>query len=145
MKPIFILTIILLSAARTTDTRRAMICHTWRLIGIKPFGKDFKPVQDPKFEVLTIKSDGTYEKLLYGQMKITGSWDFAADSSKLVFSTTSAGGMTMPSAPLDKTHPIDSIIVLNSDTLIKGMLAYFGPEKKYGHNDWYYIREADKK
>lgn len=72
MRSILLLTGLFLATLQTTDSKRALICHTWRLIGIKPFGKDYAPTHTPEDEVMTLHDDGTIEKLLYGQMKMTG-------------------------------------------------------------------------
>ena len=140
MKPILITACIILFAARTSDSKWNLICHQWRLIGIKSFGKDFKPAKDPKDEVLTFLADATYEKLLYGQLKIKGEWQFKSDSSKLVFSVTSMNGSAVTSLPIANSLPSDSIIKLTPDTLIDARIAYFGPQKEYRHDDWYYVR-----
>jgi hypothetical protein len=92
MKSIFIVACMVLASAPTADSKQALICHSWRLAGIKHFGKDFRPANGPTDEVLTFAGDGTYEKLLYGQLKIKGLWKFASDSSKLLFGVTSMNG-----------------------------------------------------
>lgn len=140
MKAILTLTCITLLTIQTSDSKFNLICHQWRLFGIKSFDKAFTPSKDPKDEVLTFHSDGTYDKLMYGQLTIKGRWEFRADSSKLVFGITSVNGANMPSFPWEKILPTDSIIQLTSDTLIDARLAYYGPQKVYGHDDWYYVK-----
>jgi hypothetical protein len=143
MKTIFIIACIVLAAVSTADSKLALICHSWRLAGTKPFGKDFRPANSPTDEVLTLAGDGTYEKLLYGQLKIKGLWKFTSDSSKLVFGVTSMNGSNVQSISIDVSKATDSIIRLSADTLIDAHLAYFGPERKYSHDDWYYVRVGE--
>jgi len=143
MKSIFIVACIVLVASQTADSKLALICHSWRLAGTKPFGKDFRPAKSPIDEVFTFAGDGTYEKLLYGQLKIKGPWKFTSDSSKLAFGVTSMNGSNVQSMPLADSKAVDSIILLSADTLIDAHIAYFGPDRKYGHDDWYYVRVGE--
>ncbi len=76
-------------------------------------------------------------------LQIGGVWKFDADSAKLAFALTSMGGTPMASLPLEKTKPTDSILKLTADTLIYGSLAYYGPEKVYGHDDLYFVRDGN--
>lgn len=140
MKAVLAVTCIVLFATRVSDSKWNLICHQWRLVGIKSFGKAFTPSKDPKDEVLTFHTDGTYDKLMYGQLVIKGKWEFRADSTKLVFGITSLNSTNMPSFPFESTPPTDSIIQLTSDTLIDAKLAYYGPKQAYGHDDWYYVK-----
>ncbi len=57
----------LLCLGTTADSRKNLICHKWKQIGLKQFGKAFTPVDASMAEILTLKTDGTYEELLYGK------------------------------------------------------------------------------
>ena|SRR5580692_10965101 len=125
----------------SSDSILQLICHRWKQVGIKPFQKEFRPIQSQQGEVLSFHSDGTYEQLLYGRLSINGVWKFSDDSIKLAFAITSMNGSPLKSLPLENTTPTDSLVRLTTDTLIYARLAYYGPEKVYGHDDWYYVRE----
>lgn len=120
-----------LMTIKTAENKLDTISHTWRWVGVKTHKGDYKPVFTEKDEVMTLHPDGTYEKLLYGQLKMTGNWGFSPDSLKLSFAFAS---------PPQKVYYNDSIILLTADTLVIGHLMWFGPEKEYGHDDWYYVR-----
>jgi hypothetical protein len=127
---------------KTADSKLDTICHTWKWVGVRSHKGDYKPVNTEKDEILTLNGDGTYEKLLYGQLSIKGNWGFAKDSTELFFTISSFNGQNMPDHHLPMGKPTDSIILLTSDTLVVGHLAFFGPENEYGHDDWYYVRVA---
>jgi hypothetical protein len=130
-----------MSLISTSESKMELICRTWKLTALKSFKKDLKPINQANSESLTFMSDGTYDKLLYGQLKIKGAWGFTQDSSKLLFNITSMNGASMAATPLDPLYPTDSIIMLTPDTLIIARLAYYGEKKEYGHDDWYYTKQ----
>lgn len=128
-----------------SEGKKDLICHAWKLTAHKPFKKEIKPINEANSESLTFNSDGTYDKLLYGALKIKGAWGFTQDSTKLLFNIASLNGANMAASPLDPLHPTDSLIKLTADTLIIGRLSYFGASKgapmEYQHDDWYYIKQ----
>ena len=143
MKISLFLAALLVCAIGLSDSQRQLICHTWRKVGTKPFQKDFM-ASDPKEELLTLKMDGTYDELLYGSLQMKGVWTFNPDSTKLDFILNSMNGKSVAGFPTEKKYYNDSLVRLTEDTLIDAHLAYFGPEKVYGHDDWYFVR-VDKK
>jgi hypothetical protein len=50
-------------------------------------------------------------------------------------------GVTTHDLSLADTNPTDSIIKLTGDTLIYGSLSFYGQQRIYGHDDWYFVRE----
>ena len=67
---------------------------------------------------------------------------FSNDSSRLALRITEINGRVMPGIDsFTNEHATDSIIKLAHDTLIIGQLKYVGPDKKYGHDDVFYLRE----
>lgn len=125
-----------------TDNKTKLLCQRWRQIGIKSFNKDFKLVDKSLAETIIFKSDGTFEKELYGSLHFNGLWLFNNDSTKLAMTLTDMNGTKMPSTePFTNKYANDSIIKLTQDTLIDGQLQYFGANKIYGHDDIYYVRE----
>jgi len=123
------------------ETKRDMLCKKWLQVGIKIFGQDYKSLDRSMAEVLALKKDGSFEKEVYGQLRLKGVWKFNIDSSKLAFSMTEMNGTTIKDMPLNDINPTDSIIKLTSDTVIIGSLGYYGKQRLYGHDDRYYIRE----
>lgn len=119
--------------------RPALICRTWKQVGFKGFHKEYRPIDASLAEVITFRSDGTYDKLLYGQLSIKGEWRFDQDSSKLNFSITSINGAPIADNSLKWGKPIDTIVKLTKDTLIYGTLAYYGVDKEYGRDDLYLV------
>lgn len=138
------LLLLILTDLHTNDSKFELLCHTWRMVGMKPFKGDYHPAKSPEDEILTFKKDGSYEQVLYGQLKMGGKWNFTADSSKFYFSMTSLNGASVPSLPSPKEFANDSIISLTADTLIEARIAWYGPKKEYGHTDVYYVRVDGK-
>jgi hypothetical protein len=122
------------------DSRMQLVCHKWKQVGLKPFGKSYQAVRASD-KVMTLDRSGKYEETLYGNLKIKGRWKFNQDSTRLAFEPYEFNGKTVPSGYLDKILPTDSLMKLTKDTLIYASLAYYGPKKVYGHDDWYFVRE----
>jgi len=93
-------------------------------------------------EVITFKNDGTYDKVLYGQMSIKGDWRFDQDSTKLNMAVTTVNGARVGGMTIKESKPIDTILRLTKDTLVLGTLAYYGASKEYGHDDLYFVAEG---
>jgi hypothetical protein len=107
----------------------------------------FKPNKAAEIKILTedcskkkaeFKKDGTYIEEMYC-LKSSGYWDFNADSTKLGIQLTEFNGQTIgkKSAPTFRTL----IIKLTQDTLVYGQEAYYGNDRVYGHDDWYFVRK----
>lgn len=87
---------------------------------------------------IQFKKDGTFEEIMYN-LKGKGLWEFNEDSTKFGLKMTDYNGMNVSnSLPIAKNI---LIIKLTADTLVYGTEAYYGKEKKYGHEDWYFIKE----
>jgi hypothetical protein len=140
MKSIIWIVALSLFSTRAGENKMSLICNSWKLVGIQSFSKEYKPANVGQGENLTFHANGTYEKVLYGQLKLKGDWSFRVDSTKLEFTVDSMNGTKMPSTPLGTFKPTDSIAKLTTDTLIIARLAYYGPDRVYGHDDWYYVR-----
>jgi hypothetical protein len=119
-----------------------LLCHKWRQIGIKSFGKKYHEIDKAMSELIWFKKDGTFEKELYGSLNFKGKWLFSKDSSKLALALTEMNGTSI-SGPdsFDNRFANDSIITLTYDTFIDAQLKYYGEQKIYGHDDVYYLRE----
>jgi hypothetical protein len=137
----FYLVSILFIGILQQDSKLDLVCQRWRQVGIKSFHKDYHPLDQSAAEVILIKKDGNYEEEIYSTIKIKGRWKFNIDSSKLAFAMTEMNGTTIEGLSLADTNPTDSIIKLTKDTLIYGALAFYGQQKEYGHDDWYFVRE----
>lgn len=125
-----------------TGSKRTMLCHKWREVGMKTFSENYKDVDKSMAEIIRFKPDGTYDKDLYGSLHFKGQWLFSNDSSRIALRITVINGRVLPgNDSFNNEHATDSIIKLTQDTLIIGQLKYFGPGKIYGHDDVYYLRE----
>jgi len=109
---------------------------------MKNFSENYKAVDKSMAEIIRFKQDGTYDKDLYGSLHFKGQWLFSNDSSRIALRITEINGRVLPgNDSFNNEHATDSIIKLTQDTLIIGQLKYFGPGKKYGHDDVYYLSE----
>ena len=88
MKLIFCTVFVLLFFKTDQTSRINLLCSKWKQVGLKRFGKDYKVVDESLSEVITINKNGTFEEVLYGNLKMKGLWKFSADSSKLSFALT---------------------------------------------------------
>jgi len=140
MKPLLLLSFF--SLLNLSIDRSSQICRTWKQIGFKGFHKEYKPIHPSMAEVITFKNDGTYDKVLYGQMSIKGDWRFDQDSTKLNMAVTTVNGARVGGMTIKESKPIDTILRLTKDTLVLGTLAYYGASKEYGHDDLYYVAEG---
>ncbi len=144
MKLIFISIIfLLLNFGSDTNNKQQLLCHKWRQIGVKNYGKSYKAIDKSMSELISFKLDGTFEKELYGRLHFKGRWLFSNDSSKLAIGIYEMNGKILigNEIPFHNKFANDSIIKLTKDTLIDGQLKYYGAEKRYGHDDVYYLRE----
>lgn len=140
MKPLLILSFF--SFWYLTGDRSSQICRTWKQVGYKGFHKAYKPIDPSMAEVITFKKDGTYDKVLYGQMSIKGDWQFDPDSTKIKMAVTSINGARVGGMTIDQSKPTDTLLRLTRDTLVYGTLAYYGKSSEYGHDDLYFVAEG---
>jgi hypothetical protein len=110
------------------------------MVGIKKSNGAYVLAKTLMDEILNLRKDGSYEQMLYGQMKIDGKWKFAEDSVKLVFAVISINGTAVPNMTLDQAKPTDSLIKLTPDTMIYASIYYSGPKLDYQHDDKYFVR-----
>lgn len=139
---IFTYIIFLLTASVSFDNDQGQIdlfCHTWRQVGFMRNGDNkIKSVDKEMGKRIQFKKDGTFEEIMYN-LKGKGLWEFNEDSTKFGLKMTDYNGMNVSnSLPIAKNI---LIIKLTADTLVYGTEAYYGKEKKYGHEDWYFIKE----
>jgi len=139
MKAVLLLIACLISFASVPGGKKSLICHKWHQVGIKAFGKEYTPVDNSMAENLVFNPDGTYSQDFSGTLT-KGKWKFNRDSSKLAFAITEMNGNPVTDISLADAKAVDSIILLNEDTLIYGRLAYYGKQKVYGHEDSYFVR-----
>jgi hypothetical protein len=141
MKAVLILVACLLPFSFSTGgSKMKLLCRKWQQVGIRPFGREYTPVDRSMAEVLVFSEDGSYTEELDVSMHIKGQWRFNSDSTKLAFAITEMNGTPMSDLSLSEAIPADSIILLTADTLIYGRLANYGKEKIYGHEDSYFVR-----
>jgi hypothetical protein len=141
MKSLSIISVLVLSWLSFQDNKLELICQNWTQAGTKNFGKPYQAISPSMAETILFKKDGTYDEVLYGQMKLKGKWKFDKSGSKLAFQITEMNGAEMKDMELDAKHPTDSIMKLTKDTLIYAQLKYYGPNKIYGHDDMYFVRQ----
>ena len=143
MKSTFIiLTFLLLFKSPGQDSKIDLLCHKWRQVGMKSFGKNYHQVDKSMSELISFDENGTFEKELYGTLKFKGKWLFSNDSTKLALGITEMNGNPLlDTARFGNKYANDTLIRLTKDTLIDGHLSYFGNNKIYGHDDYYYVRE----
>ena len=143
MKSTFIiLTLFLLFKSAGQDNKIDLLCHKWKQVGIKSFGKNYHQIDKSMSELISFDRNGTFEKELYGTLEFKGKWLFSNDSTKLTLAITEINGNPISdTTPFDNKYANDTLIKLTKDTLIDGHLAYFGNDKIYGHDDYYYVRE----
>ena len=143
MKTILIVLVWLMFFLRTgQDSRLNLFCSTWKQIGLKSFREKYKLVDISMAEIISFKRNGSFTESLYGNLEIKGQWKFNIDSSKFAFTITEMNSQSVKDGfSISDAIPNDSIIKLNSDTLIYDELKYYGKEKIYGHDDLYFVKE----
>jgi len=131
---VFLLALLFLQPVQEPGSKTALFCRKWQQVGIKSFNATFNPVQTDMAKVMEFKSDGSYQEQMF-TLESKGNWQFNADTTKFVVSLTELNGQ--PTKAISQTTNL--IIRLTSDTLIVGEEGYFGPQKTYGHDDWYFV------
>jgi hypothetical protein len=99
-----------------------------------------KPVfEDCSRKLCQFGKDGSYEEEMYS-LKGIGYWEFNKDSTKFDFQFSEFMGQKIGGKkPIEYFNKL--ILKLTVDTLIYGAEAYYGEERVYGHDDWYFIRQ----
>ena len=119
-------------------------CGEWIQFGYKSH-KDavVKLIQDDcSIKKCEFSSDGKYVEDMFC-LKGIGNWAFNADSTKFDFSFTEYMGKKIGNqSPIKYFNKL--IIKLTPDTLIYGSEAYYGNERIYGHDDWYFVKKKLK-
>jgi len=117
-----------------------LICGEWIQFG-------FKPNKDKAIRILTedcskkkceFNRNGNYSEDMFC-LKELGKWTFNSDSTKLGFKTTEFMGQKLTDNSAIKSFTT-IIIRLTADTLIYGHEGYYGNERVYGHDDWYFVK-----
>jgi hypothetical protein len=91
-------------------------------------------------------ADGSYQETVYNNalnntLKISGKWYLNSDQTKLGYKFEEINGYKLPVSSDTARHFNTIILKLTTDTLIYGNEAYYGNNKVYGHDDWYFVRE----
>lgn len=120
---------ILFFSTAGSQNKHDLLCHKWKQTGLKLYGKTYQPVADMMAEIIEFKNDGSYDEVLYGQLKIKGQWKLNADSTMLGFSVTEMNGQNTPNMTIDQIPANQPIVKLTADTLIYGTIKYVGPDK----------------
>jgi hypothetical protein len=82
--------------------------------------------------------NGDYQEEMFC-VEGSGNWAFNSDSTKFGYQLTEYMGHKIGTKnPVAYYNQI--ILKLTPDTLIYGSEGYYGKEKKYGHDDWYFVR-----
>jgi len=87
---------------------------------------------------MQFNEDGSYQEEMFS-LKSKGIWQFTADSTMLKIGLTEMNGMQLKGLSFEDSKPTNRILKLTTDSLIIGMEAYYGPEKIFGHDDWYFV------
>jgi hypothetical protein len=127
-----------------SDTdRKMLLCHKWIQFAFKQNAASSPQMIDKSMAKESIfKADGTYEDVMYdNKFKASGNWFLNEDQTKLEFTISSVNGKDIPPFPETTKHYNIIIFKLNKDTLIYGQEAYYGKNKVYGHDDWYFVRK----
>ena len=118
-----------------------LICGEWIQFGYKSHkDNDIRTLtEDCRKKKCEFIRDGNYWEDMFCQ-KEKGKWTFNSDSTKLGFKTTEFMGQTIKDdSPIKAFTTI--IIKLSADTLVYGHEGYYGNERVYGHDDWYFVRK----
>ncbi|HTB52843.1 MAG TPA: hypothetical protein VK718_08720 [Ferruginibacter sp.] len=141
MKTLLIILALLAFVSFQTDNK-SLLVGTWKQFGYKAHGStEIKTTIDNcSNKIMTFSEDGSYEEEM-NCLQSTGKWFLNSDQTKFDFTLTSFNGMAIPASG-DTTKRINKLIIkLNKDTLIFGEEAYYGNNKVYGHDDWYFVRQ----
>ncbi|MEB0262306.1 hypothetical protein [Mucilaginibacter sp. 10B2] len=131
---------VMLSMQSHKDDRKALLCHSWKQVAYKSV-KDTLPkaVSEQMAKICSFNTDGNYEEEMYN-LKSSGKWFFNSDKTKIGYVLTAFNGKPLPTFPDTTRRPNTIILKLTQDTLIYGHEAYYGPDKIYGHNDYYFVK-----
>ena len=128
---------IAISNSQTAD-RTDLLCRKWVLVGSKPFNMPYRAVNPQMAKIMQFNKDGTYQEEMFS-LKSKGVWEFNTDSTMFNISLTEFNGSPTKGLSLKDSKPTDRILKLTRDSLIYGMEAYYGPERTFGHDDWYFV------
>ena len=138
--PFIIGTFCLLTTGLFGQNKADLLYGEWIQFGFKPnSSKEIKILKDDcSKKKAEFKTDGTYIEDMYC-LKSNGYWEFNNDSTKLGVQLTEFNGQVIgkKSTPTFRTL----VIKLTPDTLVYGLEAYYGNERVYGHDDWYFVRK----
>ncbi len=137
---LIIFSCLLLSMRKDDNDKKTLLCKTWRQFAYKAF-KDITPkiVSGQMSKVMTLKQDGTYEEEMFA-LKSSGKWVLNQEQTKIGIIINSINGETYNNQDTFLNNTDKVILKLTSDTLIFGAEAYYGPDKIYGHDDWYFVK-----
>lgn len=134
-----IFTLLLLVSFQSEN--KSLLIGRWRQVGFKAHNSNDITIKTDECSTKTMffNADGTYEEEMYC-LKSTGKWFLNKDRTKFDCTITNFNGMELPTFH-DTTKFTNVILKLTNDTLIYGNEAYYGKDKIYGHDDWYFVRQ----
>ena len=121
-----------------SQTKTDLLCRKWKMVGAKSFNQSYKSVVTQMAKVMKFYKDGTYEEIMFS-LKAKKVWEFNNDSTMINFAMTEFNGTPTKDMSLKDSKPTDRILKLSKDSLIIGMESYHGPQKIFGHDDWYFV------
>ena len=144
MTQFLVLLLAVLLAAPLQEVPKQSLCRKWQQVGLKAFGHPYKSIEGCMAERIEFRDDATFSKTLYCTLDFGGKWKFNDDSSRIAIALTEQSGRTIPKAMgIESSKPTTIILLLSTDSLVLGEEAYFGPERKLGHDDKYYVPIKD--
>jgi hypothetical protein len=142
MKTFLIILIFLTLVSFQTSNQKTFLIGSWRQYAWKSNNSvEIKKVlEDCSSKKITFEENGSYVEDMYC-LKSSGQWYFNKDMTKLGFKLDTFNGMKLPTSN-DSTKRTNIIILkLTQDTLIYGTEGYYGKDRAYGHDDWYFVRQ----
>ena len=124
------------------NSKLDMFCNQWIQYGYKSHSDSLVKIisKDCSKKKCEFNKNGNYFEDMYC-LKSYGNWTFNIDSTKFDYIYTEFMGQKIKKES-SETHYYNHIIIkLTSDTLIYGNEGYYGNNKIYGHDDWYFIKK----
>jgi hypothetical protein len=142
MKTLITLFILITSVSFKTQEQKSLLIGKWKQFAWKAHdSKELKKTDEEcANKKITFEKNGSYKEEMYC-LKSTGQWYFNSDQTKIGFTLETFNGMKSPPSNSQKKYTNTIILKLTKDTLIYGHEGYFGNDRIYGHNDWYFVRQ----
>lgn len=119
----------------------SLLIGTWSQFAFKPHNSSqIKEIPAGCMsKTISFQEDKTYEEELFCT-KSSGFWYLNDDKTKLGFTLNKYNGQVLPVPKESKKYTNILIIKLTRDTLVYGSEGYYGNERIYGHDDWYFVK-----